>query len=421
MSNLVYWVWFASLPGLRSQTRRALLEQCGDAQAVFAAERRALLDAGAGDGECESILRHDTAEAEHILYRCGEEGVQLLTIQDAAYPERLRNIPDPPCVLYVKGSLPAVDAEATVAVVGTRKSTPYGDKMARDLGYGIAKGGGIVVTGLAEGADSWAAQGALLAGGRVIGVLGTAIDEVFPAFNRPLFADVAATGALLSEYPPGTPGNKNFFPVRNRIIAGLSLGTVVVEAPLRSGALITAHRAADYGRDVFAVPGNADAPNSRGSNALLREGAQIAENAWDVLGHYAHLFPEKISRQGRLAIPEERAIPAPGKAPEKQADAGRDKSAGAGFFKLRVPVRKKKKEENMAPATPLAEQLAGLSEQQLKIVGVMNKPSMHIDDIIDLTQLPAAAVLAELTLLQIKGFVTQESGKCFTLKITKRG
>ena len=416
MSDLLTWIWLASLPGLRGTLRRALLDRFGEPRAVFAATEQALLACGVTDEEAEQILRHDTAKAERILSRCGEEDVQILTMQDAAYPERLRNIPDPPVVLYIKGRLPAVDSEAVIAVVGTRKCTPYGEKMSRNIGYGIAKGGGIVVTGLAEGADSKAAEGALMAGGKVIGVLGTAINVVYPAWNGRLFDDVAATGALVSEYPPDAETHRRHFPVRNRIMAGLSLGVVVTEAPRRSGSLITAARAADYGRDVFAVPGNADAVGSDGANALIRDGAKLIGNAWDVLCEYENRFPDRLSPDGKSGVPAERAIPA---GPERERGKKKETEPGEGFFKLRVPTGRKKAKEAQS-AAGLAEQLEGLSENQLKIVGVMTKPGMHIDDIIDLSQLPAATVLSEMTLLQIRGFVEAESGKRFTLKIKKQ-
>ena len=425
MSSMIYWLWFSTLKQLTSVQRDVLLAHFGEVKAIFQAEGRALRECGLSEEAVEEIRRQDTAEAQRIARRCREEDVRILTLQDAEYPERLRNIPDPPVVLYIKGKLPVLDAEAAIAVVGTRKTSPYGDKMSRNIAYGIAKGGGIVVTGLAEGADGAAAQGALMAGGIVIGVLGTGITEVFPAFHKELFEDVAATGALISEYPPDVRGSRSSFPQRNRIMAGLSLATVVTEAPLRSGALITAHRAADFGRDVFAVPGNADSPNSRGCNALLREGAYVAESALDILNHYEHLFADKLSWQDSLALPEERALPKKpaAKAEERQRkEQSAREETGKGFFKLRVPVRRKKTEEEPGEENSLLEeQLATLSANQLKIVGVMTKPSMHIDDIIDRTQLSAATVLAELTLLQIKGYVGQEPGKSFTLKIAKRG
>lgn len=426
MSELIYWVWFSSLRGLRPALLRELLRRLGSPKAVFLAERQALAECGASGAELDRLLeQRGLKSAEQIISRCGELGVNILTMQDAAYPARLRGIPDPPCALYIKGRLPDVDSEAAIAVVGTRRSTPYGDKMARELGYGITTGGGLVISGLAEGVDSCAAHGALMAGGRVIGVLGTAINEVFPRFNGPLFDDVAAAGALVSEYPPDAEGHRRYFPARNRIMAALSVGVAVVEAPARSGALITASRAADYGRDVFAVPGNADAPNSRGTNALIRDGARLIENAAQILEEYESRFRDKLRHSARLGIPRELAVPeAPhgekGGKPEKaghgNGPAGRED--GHGFFKLRVPTRRKKAQAGPAK---LDGQLSGLSADQLKIVSVMTKPSMHIDDIIDLSQLSASAVLSELTLLQIKGFVAQEGGKRFTLKITKRG
>lgn len=421
MSELVYWIWFSSLHGLRTVLLRELLRRFGDPKAVFTADERALSECGASAGELAHFLeQRELKTAGEIIYRCEELGVGLLTLQDAAYPSRLRAIPDPPCVLYIRGRLPDVDSEAAIAVVGTRRSTPYGDKMARELGYGITKGGGLVISGLAEGVDSCAAQGALMAGGRVIGVLGTAINEVFPRFNAPLFDDVAAVGALVSEYPPDAEGHRRFFPARNRIMAALSVGVVVVEAPARSGALITANRAADYGRDVFAVPGNADAPNSRGTNSLIRDGARLVENAGQILEEYENRFRDKLKPDGKLEVPRELAEP---KAPHSEKRVLPKKAAredGEGFFKLRVPVRRKDP-DGASDAPKLSRQLEGLNEDQLKIVSVMTKPSMHIDDIIDLSQLPAAVVLSEMTLLQIKGFVAQEGGKRFTLNITKRG
>lgn len=419
MSELVYWIWFSSLRGLRAVLLRELLRRFGDPKAVFLAEGRAVSECGASAEELERLLeQRELKTAEHIIYRCEELGVNILTIQDAAYPARLRGIPDPPFVLYIRGRLPDVDSEAAIAVVGTRRSTPYGDKMARELGFGITKGGGLVISGLAEGVDSCAAHGALMAGGRVIGVLGTAINEVFPRFNAPLFDDVAATGALVSEYPPDAEGHRRYFPARNRIMAALSVGVAVVEAPARSGALITAGRAADYGRDVFAVPGNADAPNSRGTNALIRDGARLVENAGQILEEYENRFRDKLKPDGELDVPRELAEPKvlhSEKRVQPKKDARED---GEGFFKLRVPVRRKDPDGASGPPR-LSQQLEGLGENQLKIVSVMTKPSMHIDDIIDLSQLPASVVLSEMTLLQIKGFVAQEGGKRFTLKIGK--
>ena len=254
-----------------------------------------------------------------------------------------------------------------------------------------------------------------MAGGTVIGVLGTAINEVYPSYNQRLYDDVQATGALISEYPPDAKGSRLWFPARNRIMAALSVGAVVVEAPLRSGALITAHRALDYGRDVFAVPGNTDAPNSRGCNQLLREGASVAENGWDVLKEYQARFPDRIFKEGRGELPEELAVPEENREPEREEKELPAVKKGNGFFKFRVRTKKEAKPQEAASV--LEGQLKELNETQLAIVGVMSKKHMHIDDIVDLSRLPAATVLSELTMLQIKGFVTQEAGKRFTLNL----
>ena len=409
MAKLEHWVWFASLRGLLPKSRRLLLEQLGDAEVIYNANEHTLRHLPLQDGEREALRDRDLSSALHIIDRCREENVQILTWQDAAYPERLRNIPDPPYVLYVLGRLPPVDSEPVIGMVGTRGSSPYGEKMARSLAYEIASAGCTVVTGLAGGIDSRAAEGALMADGSVIGVLGTAINEVYPRWNTNLFADVRVRGALVSEYPPDTPGSRSFFPARNRIIAGLAVGVVVVEAPERSGALITAARALDYGREVFAVPGNADSENCRGSNQLLREGAMIAENGSDILNEFSAVFPERIGRKKARAMPEERVIP------EANIAAEAEKKPRSGLFKLHLPsVKLQKKGEKK-----LENQLSSLNETQLKIVSAIDRPNTHVDDIIERSGLTASAVLSELTMLEINGWVRQSSGKRFTLNIMK--
>ncbi|MBE6997324.1 MAG: DNA-protecting protein DprA [Ruminococcaceae bacterium] len=406
MSDLECWIWFAGLFCLRFRTRQALLERFGSARGIWFADRHELEQIpGLLPEERDALLNRDDAAIRRIVHRCGELGVTILTYQDAAYPERLRNIPDPPYVLYILGTLPAVDSEPVIGVVGTRKSTPYGERITRAIAGEIARCGGTVTTGLAAGIDSCAAVAALDAGGSVIGVLGVAINRVYPSFNGPLYDRVRARGALVSEYPPDAEGTKEWFPRRNRIIAALSLGVVVPEAPARSGALITAHRALDYGRDVYAVPANADSAKGAGSNQLLREGAAFVTCGWDVMQEYAGRFPEKITHA--LPAPEPDPAPEPAPAPEE--------AKRKGLFRFRLSKRRTEPQ----PGGTLAAQLETLTENQLKIVSVMDRNSMHVDDIIDLTKLSASTVLSELTMLQIKGYVSQEQGKRFTLNIMK--
>ena len=408
MSDLECWIWFSALHCLRVRTRKALLERFGSAKGVWFSDRNEIERLpGLLPEERKALLNRDDQSVAQIVRRCAEENVSILTYQDAAYPERLRNIPDPPYVLYVRGTLPAVDAEPLIAVVGTRRSSAYGERMTRRIARELALCGGIVVTGLASGIDSAAATGALDAGGTVIGVLGVAINHVYPSSNGPLYDRVAAQGALISEYPPDAEGAKEWFPRRNRIIAALSLGVVVPEAPLRSGALITANRALDYGRDVFAVPANADSPKGAGSNRLLREGAILVQSGREVMEEYAAFFPEKIN-----------LVEAPEEKPENAAEEQKSAPDGKAFFRFREPNRKRE-DATGNPSGVLAGQLGTLTENQLKLISVMDRPGMHVDDLIDLTHLPASVVLSELTILQIKGFVSQEQGKRFSLNITK--
>lgn len=422
MSALKYWIWLSGLKGLSSKAKTLLLEHFGGVSEIFFADGAEYKTVeGLKPRDIEALGDKSLGRAMDILEKCEKENISILTIQDAAYPRRLTHIYDPPAVLYIKGRLPAMDEEAAIAVVGTRKATAYGLKMGTRIGYEVTKGGGLIVTGLAAGVDSAAARGALRAGGRCVGVLGTAIDVVYPKFNQPLFDDVAATGALVSEYPPSAPTLPGNFPVRNRIISGLSVGVTVIEAPLHSGSLITAGLAQEQGRDVFAVPGNADSENSQGSNDLIRDGAKAVTRGSDILCEYEGLFPEKIRKltSVQARIPQEQEqVPEPGSGEEM---ASEKYETGAGFEKLRVASTKKVFDKgNDIEYIDLQRQLENLTENQLKLVSVMTQPSMHIDDIIQLSSLPAQTALAEMTMLQISGVVIQEQGKRFSLNISKK-
>ena len=263
MSSLKYWLWLATRRGMGVQGMHAVLDHFGTPERVFFAdpEEYQLLSPGLS----RALQDHSMAEADKVLADCDRLGIRIMTLQDADYPERLRQLDDAPCVLYLKGRMPDFDEEVAVGIVGTREATEYGKTVAKRLGLELARGGALVVSGMAAGIDTCAVRGALQGGKTVVSVVGGGIDVPYPWANRFLYEDVAASGLLMSEYPPGTENLGSHFPVRNRIISGLSLGVVVVEAPeFNSGALITAERALEQNRDVFAVPGNVDAVNSRG-------------------------------------------------------------------------------------------------------------------------------------------------------------
>ena len=391
MSALKFWLWLTELPGLTNQTRLALLRHFPTPEDVYYADpAEVLLTEGITREQAELLEDKDCAAAEKVLADCGELGLHIVTISDAAYPNRLRNIFDPPCLLYVRGRLPAFDDEAAVAVVGTRDCTPYGVSCAEKLGFGLAAGGALVVSGLARGIDSAALRGALRGGGTVTAVLGNGLDVVYPRENRYLYEDIAASGALLSEYPPGTPPEGRHFPVRNRIMSGLSLATLVVEAPERSGALITAGTALEQGRDVFAVPGPIDAPASVGCNRLIRDGAGLVTDAWDILAAYAPRFPEKLHREG-----------------------AREEPAVLGY-----QARQRTEPKEVPPSLSLSNNDLSLTDDQIRLLRTLMEEPMLVDDLIEETEIPTRRVLSALTVLEIEHLVTQHPGKRYTRAVT---
>lgn len=271
---------------------RQLLDYFGDAPAILSASKDQLLRVnGIGPEIAASIAGWETSvDLSGELRRITEYGCHVVTREDANYPAHLREIYDPPVVLYVKGSLLEKDKHS-VAIVGSRMTTNYGQETARKFGYQLAYVGVTVVSGGARGIDTSAHQGALNAKGRTIAVLGTGINIVFPTENAQLFERIAESGAVITQFPFNRPADKQSFPIRNRIVAGMTLGTVVVEANLSSGALITARMAVDAGRQVFAVPGRIDSPRSKGCHDLIKKGAKLCESAEDVLSEFEYLFP----------------------------------------------------------------------------------------------------------------------------------
>jgi len=406
MSSLKYWVWLSSISGIGPVTAAKLLDRFETPEKVFSARESEYRDVpGVSLKDISKLLMKNPDGANKILADCDSLGYRILTLQDAEYPDRLRNIYDPPVVLYIRGRLPLIDEEAVVAVVGTRDCTPYGTSAAENIGLKLASHGLIVATGLARGIDSAVARGALRAGGRVIGVIGSGLDIVYPADNRSLFDDVAASGAVISEYPPGTPAVKAHFPLRNRIISGISLGVAVIEAPIRSGALITANRALEQGRDVFTLPGNIGARSCEGSNALLRDGAIPILSGDDIISEYAELFPEKI----KTAWP---SAPIPDDTPPgglKPAANSVEEDSGAPGAKKEI--------DNVSAVDyiDLDKILSALTGDERTAAAAIGPDILHIDEIIIKTGMSASQVMSALTMLEISGYVRQKSGRYYSL------
>ncbi len=343
---------------------RQLLEHFGDAPAILRAGKQELLRVrGIGEDTADSIANWEkTVRLEEELKRISEFGCRIVVAGDPEYPELLRQIYDPLVVLYVKGTLLPKDKNA-VAIVGSRMTTHYGIEVARKLAYQLAYLGVTVISGGARGIDSAAHQGAMSAKGRTLAVLGTGINLVTPPENIKLFDQITESGALITQFPFNRPGDKQSFPIRNRIVAGMTLGTVVVEANLTSGALITANFATEYGRQVFAVPGRIDSPRSKGCHDLIKKGAKLCESAEDILSEFEYLFP-------------------PTNKPPSPAETG------------------------VLPALEL-------SENERKVYDTLSEEELIMDEVIRKSGLPASAVSVGLLGLEMKRLIRQLPGKLF--------
>lgn len=271
---------------------RSLAAALGSPQAIFTADRSGLLRAdGIGPAQADKILaQRGQLRPELETERAARLGARIITPVDAAYPKPLLEIHDPPLALYLLGTLEPGDKRA-MGVVGSRHTTLYGRETAEKLAYQLAQSGFVVVSGLARGIDTAAHRGALKGGGRTLAVLGGALDCLYPPENADLAREIAQHGAVLSEFPLGRKPDKTTFPMRNRIVSGLSMGILVVEAGLGSGALITVDQALDQGRSVFAVPGRIDSPSSRGAHQLIKNGARLVESVDDILDEFEFLIP----------------------------------------------------------------------------------------------------------------------------------
>ena len=403
---LLHWLWLATKSGLSDRKKMAVLRAFQDPEDAFYAESYEKIE-GLTVDELAVLQDRSLTDAKRILAQCTDKDIHILTFGDKEYPTRLKNISDPPLVLYYKGQLPDLDGAPVIGVVGTREATPYGCTTARRMGYQIAKCGGLLVSGCAKGIDAMAMGGALQADGMLVGVLGNGVDVVYPPCNRWLFSEMERRGCLISEFPPETPPSKWNFPKRNRIISGLSCGVLVVEAPERSGALITARQAAEQGRDVFVVPGNVDVPTCAGSNGLLRDGAMAVLTGWDILSEYQAAYPDKVGCA-------DEALPEPEKAPPMVAQEPLvpKKEQKPKKKKLKKIIDKFKRE----PYIDVEKKLPPLSAEEQAVVDQLKQGERLTDEVIAGCGLPSGKVLSVLTMLQVKGVIERLPGNRLALK-----
>ena len=359
--DIKYWLALNSLPNVGPVTVKRLWNHFGSARAVWEADEENILKIeGITKPVLKSFLENRKqinleAELEAIL----KSKIKVLTLEDEDYPTGLKNVYDPPPVLYVKGEILKADEKA-LGIVGTRKASRYGLETARKLALELASLGITIVSGMALGIDTAAHKGALEAKGRTIAVFGCGVDVLFPPENKDLAREIELSGALVSEFPVGTKVEKGYFPRRNRIISGLSLGVIVVEGHYDSGAMITAKLALEYNREVFAVPGSIEISQSKGPHWLIKQGAKLIESAEDVLEELKCVLPKKEVK-------------------------------------------------------PLGRDYGDLSAEEQKIIEILSSEPKHIDDLTLVTGFPSAQVAGLLTLLELKKVVKQSPGKIFSL------
>ncbi len=290
----LYAVWLSEKFGAGNKIPSLLCEYYSSFEAIYNADLKelAMID-GITARHLEKLNDKGFSRANEILEKCMTLGIEIITFFDDKYPENLKNISDPPAVLYVKGDLPSMDKIPVIGVVGSRRPSNYGSKMATVIAEGLSNRGFLVVSGMARGIDTCAHRGALKAGGLTIAVLGCGVDVVYPPENKALKDLIELNGAVISEFPPGTAPLPTHFPVRNRIVSGLAQSILVVEGKASSGSTITANLAKDQGRDVFCLPGNADNPLSCASHKLIREGARLVTCADDIVMDLGYMLVEE--------------------------------------------------------------------------------------------------------------------------------
>lgn len=405
MANLKYWLWLAGRKGLVGQNLKCVLEHFGSPEHVYFSDAGEYdLVEGVPKAALQSLRDKSLDGANRILGDCDRLGIQIMTQQDAAYPGRLAAIHQPPLVLYCKGKRFAFDEEAAIAIVGTRDSTPYGEMAATELAMELTRSGALIVSGMAQGIDAAAVRGALKAGGPVVSVLAGGIDVVYPREHRFLYEDVAAAGALISEHPPGTEHRGTLFPIRNRIISGLSVGVIAVESKRTGGTLYTVSHALEQNREVFAVPGPWNAVSSEGTNRLIQEGvAKLIMSGEDVLCEVRDRFPNRLKYMAPL-----------------EADALEQRLEDVSK-NMERQQRQPEKEVDIQPDVEYIDWIECkeklTDDQQTVLLALAEGKILCADDLVERTQLPARRVLSALTILQVQSYVAEEAGKRFRLAV----
>jgi|LSQX01.1.fsa_nt_gb DNA processing protein len=405
MDDRLYWIWMQRAIAPGSLKTDALLRGFGCARAVYESPQNELLQYGLTKTELKLLADKSLDRAGEILNLSLKDKGWILTPEDALYPSLLRSIPGLPLVLYGYGELPDLDIAPVVGVVGTRATTSYGRRATALIAGGLALGGAVVVSGGANGVDSVAHEAALEAGGCTVAVQGCGLDIQYPSQNCELRRRIARSGAVISEYPPGTPALRHNFPLRNRMISGVSLGVCVTEAPEKSGALITARHAFEQGRDVFAVAGDMLTGRSSGTDALIRQGARLVTSAEEILEEYLPRFPDIINPKAAAAVRQD----------PRFRDYGSDKGTSANS-RGKPPMRQVYEKKSSAPHLDRRT----LSDEATKVLGFITDTPSTLEELIAATDLTAPGVMTALTELEMNGAIRCNPGQTYVLRPTEQ-
>lgn len=384
MTELDFWLWLSLKERLGHNKITRMLEIFETPEDIFRATEQQLAQVKClGESELRLLSDKDLKPVTHVKEQCRKRGIRILTYDSEFYPEKLRQISDPPYVLYVLSRKRInLNDRHCIAMVGNRLMTEYGRAAANDIAKGLAAAGVVVISGMARGIDGASHMGTLRAGGTTVAVLGCGLDVVYPPEHSELMEAISENGMVISEYPPGTPPLPQNFPARNRIISGLSDGVVIVEAPEKSGALITAELALQQGRDVFAVPGDITRGHSKGSNSLIHQGAVLVASALDILSEYEDVYINTLKQSINNSKEE----------------------------------YKEKTESEDNAFVPLTDgRYGGLSEKAEMIISNLSLEPVGFDSLLERVSMSADELSAEIMLLEIDGFIKTLPGKKFIL------
>ncbi len=418
--DVLYWIWLARALGAASKTFVRLIEKFEDPYEIYSLESEEIERIEGLSVEKKNALSDKSLDSSYEVVRfCRANKVEIVTYADTRYPARLRSLSDAPVLLFVKGKLPDFNSRLALAMVGTRKMSEYGRYSAYKIAYELASANAIIVSGMALGVDAVAAAGALSAGGSTVAVLGCGIDVVYPHEHKRLYDEICRHGAVITEFMPSERPDRYNFPKRNRIMSGLSQGTLVIEGDAKSGSLITAKMALAQGREVFALPGKINESNSEGPNELIRSGAYATLSSSDILEHYDFLYHDVINYKDHKASKKHSELD--GRVLDKLEIGSRTYIAPLATAEEKVEEKRTKKEE--APQTQVAEakraeepSLDGLDETAKRVFSEMPIDAAVNPDALCTGGLTAVEVITALTMLEISGLVASLPGGLYIRK-----